>query len=213
MRRAYAAGLSARRGRSGAVVVVGSSWVSGEEEGGVRSLFYTIILLTAGKGKKRGRSATAVSDSRPGLLFFTHAPARTHPLHTPHILTAPPRVPTWRPRHPLPSNVAQKIPRFRSKRAPGRRANQADPAVAGRRLASRRAVRPSRAALATVAASRGPSGARRSSRSGEPPRFGAGARGGVRNRPSRRAVPTSFGWPCAHGLTAPPPRGTPRGPR
>ena len=35
----------------------------------------------------------------------------------------------------------------------------------------------------------------------------------VRNRPSRRAVPTSFGWPCAHGLTAPPPRGTPRGPR
>ena len=92
----------------------------------------------------------------------------------------------------------------------GRRANQTGSAVAGRRLASRRAVRPSRAALATVAASRGPSGARRSSRSGEPPRFGAGARGGVRNRPSRRAVPTSFGWPCAHGLTAPPPRGTPR---
>ena len=92
----------------------------------------------------------------------------------------------------------------------GRRANQTGSAVAGRRLASRRAVRPSRAAWATVAASRGPSGARRSSRSGEPPRFGAGARGGVRNRPSRRAVPTSFGWPCAHGLTAPPPRGTPR---
>ena len=60
----------------------------------------------------------------------------------------------------------------------GRRANQTGSAVAGRRLASRRAVRPSRAALATVAASRGPSGARRSSRSGEPPRFGAGARGG-----------------------------------
>ena len=60
----------------------------------------------------------------------------------------------------------------------GRRANQTGSAVAGRRLASRRAVRPSRAAWATVAASRGPSGARRSSRSGEPPRFGAGARGG-----------------------------------
>ena len=74
----------------------------------------------------------------------------------------------------------------------GRRANQTGSAVSGRRLASRRAVRPSRAAWATVAASRGPSGARRSSRSGEPPRFGAGARGrgfgtGLRAAPSRRA--------------------------
>jgi len=112
---------------------------------------------------------------------------------------------------PLSSNVARKIERSRrvsaktGDPAPGRRASQIGSAVAARRMASRRAVRPSRAALATVAASRGTFAVRRFESIGRRPRSASARRRERRNRPSLRAVDELRVALRAHGLTASPP--------
>ena len=143
---------------------------------------------------------------------LTHTPA----LKLPHPYSAAPR-PVMVSPTPLSSNVARNraLATVSAKRGdPGRATGESTgTAVAGRRLASRRAVRPSRAALATVAASPPPwpSAVRRFESIGRTPRFGAGAprRGGgswggpafAPRRPDELRVALR-----AHGLTAPPPR-------
>ena len=145
-------------------------------------------------------------------------PSSTHAQKAPTRFTsliAPPRVPSWCPRPPS-LNVARKIERSRRLSA-----KTCDRAAGDERI---KPAQPSRGVVWPRGA---PYGLR--ARPGRPwphpvARPGPGDRvdranrlasapahaGGGRNRPSRRAVPTSFGWPCAHGLTAPPPRGTPR---
>ena len=130
---------------------------------------------------------------------------------------------------PLSSNVARKIERSRrvsaktGDPAPGRRASQIGSAVAARRMASRRAVRPSRAVLATVAASRGTFAVRRFESIGRRPRSATarrarvGARGGIalRSAPSggpARARPHGLAPRGAHPAVRENPIETPRPP-
>ena len=151
---------------------------------------------------------------RNHLLFDAHqrAPTRSH---TPHILTAPPRVPTWCLRPPL-LDVARKIERSDGSRPkgatrPGRRANQPAPPSRGfvwpRGAPYGFRARPWRPLPHPLPRGRLRSGD--SSRSGArlasaPARRAAGGWG---NRPCRRAVPTNFGWPCARTASQPRPRG------
>ena len=153
-------------------------------------------------------------------LPSAHAPVSPHALHIAPNLQRRPASRHGVPDPPLlerrPKNRALATG-FGQNGRPARATGKTGSAVAARRMASRRAVRPSRAALATVAASRGTFAVRRFESIGRRPRSATarrarvGARGGIG---LRSAPSTNFGWPCARAASRPrPPRSTSRGPR